>query len=58
MEILACPDDHGGLSLVIERQEDDDIVAGTLTCETCGESYPIVDSIPNLLPKELREAGA
>ena len=58
MAILACPDDHGELKLIIESQQGDDIVAGTLTCEACGESYPIVDSIPNLLPTELREAGA
>jgi uncharacterized protein YbaR (Trm112 family) len=58
MAILACPNDHGDLKLVIESQEADDIVAGTLTCEACGENYPIVDSIPNLLPTELRNAGA
>lgn len=54
MEILACPNDHGNLTLLIDRQEGNDIVAGTLTCDICGEKYPIVDSIPNLLPKELR----
>ena len=58
MEILACPNDHGDLKLVIESQEGNDIVAGMLSCEACGEHYPIVDSIPNLLPTELRKAGA
>ena len=58
MEILACPNDHGNLTLLIDRQEGNDIGAGTLTCDSCGEKYPIVDSIPNLLPKELRQADA
>lgn len=57
MEILACPADHGDLKLVVQRAEVDDIVDGTLTCETCGEVYPIADSIPNLLPAELRYPG-
>ncbi len=58
MEILACPSDHGALTLVVQREEGADIVDGTLTCEICGEVYPIVDSIPNLLPAELRAPGA
>ena len=56
MEILACPADHGTLALAVERQDGDDIVSGTLTCEACSEVYPIVESIPNLLPAELRQS--
>jgi uncharacterized protein len=55
MDILACPADHGEFALIVEHQDGDDIVAGTLTCATCGEVYPIVESIPNLLPAELRQ---
>ncbi len=55
MEILACPADHAELKLDATQQEGNDIVAGTLTCTVCGEVYPIVDSIPNLLPAELRK---
>jgi uncharacterized protein YbaR (Trm112 family) len=58
MEILACPADHGELTLAIQRQEENDIVDGTLTCQVCGEIYPIVESIPNLLPPELRQTSA
>ena len=55
MEILACPADHGELTIEITVQEGNDVVTGTLTCTVCGEVYPIVDSIPNLLPAELRQ---
>ena len=54
MEILACPVDHAELTLAIDKQEGGEIVAGTLTCTECGNSYPIVDSIPNLLPPDMR----
>lgn len=54
MDILACPADHGNLALTIEREDGNDIVDGLLACEICGEKYPIVDSVPNLLPPELR----
>jgi uncharacterized protein YbaR (Trm112 family) len=55
MDILACPADHGALTLEATVQEGDDVVTGTLTCAVCGEIYPIVESIPNLLPAELRK---
>lgn len=55
MEILACPADHGALTLEVSAQEGNDVVTGTLTCTVCGEVYPIVESIPNLLPAELRQ---
>ena len=55
MEILACPADHGALTLEVTAQEGTDVVTGTLTCTVCGEVYPIVESIPNLLPAELRQ---
>ena len=57
MEILACPVDHGALTLDVDREEDGDVVQGTLTCTVCAEVYPIEASIPNLLPPELRVSG-
>lgn len=54
MEILACPVDHGELALDVTEQDGEDIVGGSLTCTACGEVYPIEDSIPNLLPPQLR----
>jgi uncharacterized protein YbaR (Trm112 family) len=56
MDILACPVDKGELRLVVDREEDGDIVAGSLTCSVCGETYPIEESVPNLLPPDLRKA--
>lgn len=55
MEILCCPLDKHELDLAIDHQEEDEIIAGTLTCGECGTSYPIEDAIPNLLPPEMRE---
>jgi len=52
MEILACPVCKGELQLSIEKQEGEEIIAGSLYCANCQHSYPIEDSIPNLLPPE------
>lgn len=54
MEILACPVCKGELDLRIEAEEGEEVVAGELLCAVCDESYPIVDTIPNLLPPDLR----
>ena len=55
MDILCCPLDKHDLELTVERREGDEIVTGTLTCPECGTTYPIEDSIPNLLPPDMRE---
>ena len=54
MDILACPVCKGSLDLRVDEEQDDDVVAGALLCAECNESYPIEESIPNLLPPELR----
>jgi len=54
MEILACPVCKGPLDLRVEAEEGDEVITGSLFCATCDESYPIKDTIPNLLPPELR----
>ena len=54
MDILACPVCKGGLTLTVTEEEDGEIVAGSLHCKTCDETYPIEDTIPNLLPPEMR----
>ena len=54
MDILACPVCKGPLELSVEREEEDEVIAGTLRCQRCREDYPIVDAIPNLLPPHLR----
>ena len=54
MEILACPLCKGELTLKVDSQDGDEVVAGSLNCTACDETYPIEDGIPNLLPPDLR----
>ena len=54
MDILACPVCKGELELRAEVEDGDEVVAGALFCGECDEAYPIEDTIPNLLPPELR----
>jgi uncharacterized protein YbaR (Trm112 family) len=54
MEILACPVCKGELILTVATQEDGEIVEGSLHCGHCDETYPIEDTIPNLLPPSSR----
>ena len=54
MEILACPVCKSELELRVEEGEGDDVIKGGLVCHKCDETYPIDDSIPNLLPPEMR----
>ena len=56
MDILVCPLCKGELTLTVDKEEDGDIVEGNLHCAACDETYPIEDSIPNLLPPALRGA--
>ncbi len=52
MDILACPLCKGELQLSIEEENEKEVVSGTLYCTSCDVRYPIVDTIPNLLPPE------
>jgi uncharacterized protein YbaR (Trm112 family) len=52
MQILVCPVCKGDLELNVEKEEGEEIVSGSLYCSKCNYSYPIVDTIPNLLPPE------
>ena len=54
MDILACPVCKGPLELKVEEEAGDDVQKGALICAACDETYPIEDSIPNLLPPQLR----
>jgi len=56
MEILACPVCKGPLELRVDEENEVEIVTGSLFCAQCSETYPIVDTIPNLLPPQLRDA--
>ena len=50
MDILACPVCKGELEHNIEEENEQEIVTGSLHCDRCNVYYPIVDTIPNLLP--------
>ena len=54
MDILACPVCKGPLTLEVKKEEDGEVVEGSLRCPSCQHSYPIEDTVPNLLPPELR----
>ncbi len=54
MDILACPICKGRLQLSTEEENDTEIVTASLYCQKCDEHYPIVDTIPNLLPPNQR----
>ncbi|MEE8372959.1 MAG: methytransferase partner Trm112 [Dehalococcoidia bacterium] len=54
MDILACPMCKGDLRLEVTEEDETEVVTGTLVCDACPERYPIVDTIPNLLPPDLR----
>ena len=55
MKILACPVCKGELELSVEQEWGDEIVTGSLYCSRCRNSYPIVETIPNLLPPDFQE---
>ena len=54
MDILACPVCKGELELTVEAEEGDEVITGGLICHKCTETYPIQESIPNLLPPSMR----
>ncbi len=57
MDILACPMCKGELTLEIKEENEKEVITGSLHCAKCNENYPINDSIPNLLPPDLRDQG-
>jgi uncharacterized protein len=52
MEILVCPLCKGELELTIVEENKKEIVSGSLYCRKDKITFPIVDTIPNLLPPE------
>ncbi len=53
LDILACPRCHGRLACAADvSAADGDIVSGSLRCDPCAQSFPIVNSIPRFVPPE------
>lgn len=55
MNILACPVCKGNLELSVAEENEKEVVNGSLYCPSCSTHYPIVDTIPNLLPPDTRD---
>ena len=55
LDILRCPVCGGSLELNARKEDGDEIVEGSLLCASCGETYAIEDTIPNMLPPSLRD---
>jgi len=56
MDILACPVCKSSLKLNITEEKEGEVITGSLFCQKCSHTYPITDSIPNLLPPDLGKA--
>ena len=52
MDILACPVCKGELKLTVEKEDEKEVITGSLHCAKCNVDYPINEGIPNLLPPE------
>jgi len=52
MDILVCPVCKGKLTLTVTQENEREIVTGSLYCGKCDVTYPIEETIPNLLPQE------
>lgn len=52
MSILVCPVCKGKLELKVVQKDDNEIISGALYCPRCQVTYPITDTIPDLLPRE------
>ncbi|MDC0034795.1 methytransferase partner Trm112 [Chloroflexi bacterium] len=55
IDTIRCPLCKSNFILHKKCEKDDDIIEGKLTCSGCNEEFPINNSIPNLLPRELRK---
>ena len=49
MDILVCPDCKSPLELEVNEEKCDDVVEGSLLYNKCESTFPINESIPNLL---------
>jgi SAM-dependent methyltransferase/uncharacterized protein YbaR (Trm112 family) len=46
LDLLACPECGGELSLADAGREDSEIISGTLNCAACPKKYPIIRGVP------------
>jgi len=53
LDYLACRPCGRPFELRVEREEDAEIVEGSLVCPACGTNFPIMRGIPRFVPAEL-----
>ena len=53
INILCCPLCRGPLALRAFKSVGDEVLRGLLACRRCGQEYPIIGGIPDLLPPVL-----
>ena len=53
VEILCCPSCYSSLNLQIDEQRNEEIIEGYLICEACEVRYPIINSIPRIVPAKM-----
>ncbi len=51
ISLLCCPTCKGDLELTVEKEENQEIITGSFRCRTYHVTYPIIDGIPDLLPR-------
>jgi uncharacterized protein YbaR (Trm112 family) len=52
MDILCCPICKTPLHLHIEKEDNNEIISGRLTCSHCEKEYPITEGIPNFIDEQ------
>ena len=52
MDIIVCPVCKDELELTVTDEKEGEIISGALICRKCNHTYPIEDTIPNLLPPD------
>ena len=52
VDILVCPTSKAPLKLSVERADDQEVLAGGLTCPTCDHTFTITDGVPDFFPWE------
>jgi len=55
LDYLACRTCRCPFELRVEREEDSEIIEGSLACSACSVDFPIVRGIPRLVPAELSD---
>jgi SAM-dependent methyltransferase len=53
LQLLVCPDCQAPLDCEAKVKAGEDIVQGTLTCQSCGQTFPIRGSVPRFVSTNL-----